>query len=77
MVPYYLSLADIDCFLKVLPENFYKGAMVPMLISAFAGGTDGGGLPVSTVFGLRACSPLAASNIPNSSSFVMADGLVV
>ena len=47
-----------------------------VLMSASEGGTNGGGLPVSTGFGLVACSPLAASHEPNFSSFVMSDGVI-
>lgn len=50
--------------------------MFPVLFTASEGGTDGGGLSVSTGFGLESCSPLAASHTLNSSSFVISDGLM-
>lgn len=76
MFLYYLFLVDVCCSLKVFPGDFYEGVVPPVLFSASEGGTDGGGLPVSTDFGLASCSPLAASHTLNSSSLVMSDGLM-
>lgn len=59
-----------------MPGDFYKRVMFPMLFSVPEGGTDGGGLSVSTGFGSGSCAPLAASHTPYSSSFVISDGLM-
>jgi hypothetical protein len=76
MFSYYLFLVDVCCSLKVLTGDYYEGVVFPVLYSASEGGADDDGLSVSAGFGWLSCAPLAANHTPNSSSFVMSDGLM-